>query len=318
MILELGGCCSHWTVLYDVKPRTMLLLDSGYLRTLTRSHCTLGPSKTHYRLKLPAAIAISRVRPTYMLIEIDRSIGEFDRALIGSAIDFRGAFRSRAGGFGFAALPAAMVSTIATAIASMIATAATATAAKMGVMAFVASRRQPMRRADNQCENAPISVKVPMYTETTPDCFSNGQSFSRSFLPVSTLLAALVEVAIATTLKLEHAEQIVDGWAICRNIGISLHRERIGEVIPAPPGDRGQMPVSLDEFPGSRRGRSNNAPHGRLLNKAIRQSVECAFRPRRNRVPEYTPNRNSRGACSLYFSMCRHGLCCNGSKDPRG
>jgi hypothetical protein len=64
VILELGGCCSHWTVLYDVKPRTMLLLDSGYLRTLTRSHCTLGPSKTHYRLKLPAAIAISRVRPT--------------------------------------------------------------------------------------------------------------------------------------------------------------------------------------------------------------------------------------------------------------
>jgi hypothetical protein len=51
VILELGGCCSHWTVLYDVKPRTMLLLDSGYLRTLTRSHCTLGPSKTHYRLK---------------------------------------------------------------------------------------------------------------------------------------------------------------------------------------------------------------------------------------------------------------------------
>ena len=64
VILLLGGCCSHWTVVYDVKPRTMLLLDSGYLRTLTRSHCTLGPSKTHYRLKLPAAIAISRVRPT--------------------------------------------------------------------------------------------------------------------------------------------------------------------------------------------------------------------------------------------------------------
>ena len=34
-----------------------------------------------------------------MLIEIDRSIREFDRALIGLAIDFRGSFRSRAGGF---------------------------------------------------------------------------------------------------------------------------------------------------------------------------------------------------------------------------
>ena len=62
VILLLGGCCSHWTVVYDVKPRTMLLLDSGYLRTLTRSHCTLGPSKTHYRLKLPAAIAITDIR----------------------------------------------------------------------------------------------------------------------------------------------------------------------------------------------------------------------------------------------------------------
>ena len=67
VILELGGCCSHWTVLYDVKPRTMLLLDS-------RSHCTLGPSKTHYRLKLPAAIAISRVRPPHA--DRDRSVHE--------------------------------------------------------------------------------------------------------------------------------------------------------------------------------------------------------------------------------------------------
>ena len=64
VILELGGCCSHWTVLYDVKPQTMLLLDSDGQCHLKKSHCTLGPSKTHYRLKLPAAIAISRVRPT--------------------------------------------------------------------------------------------------------------------------------------------------------------------------------------------------------------------------------------------------------------
>jgi len=63
VILELGGCCSHWTVLYDVKPQTMLLLDSDGQRHLKKSHCTLGPSKTHYHLKLPAAIAISRVGP---------------------------------------------------------------------------------------------------------------------------------------------------------------------------------------------------------------------------------------------------------------
>jgi len=34
-----------------------------------------------------------------MLIEIDRSMSEFDRALTGLAIDFRSSFRSRAGGF---------------------------------------------------------------------------------------------------------------------------------------------------------------------------------------------------------------------------
>jgi hypothetical protein len=61
VIFELGGRCSHWTVVYDVKPKTMLLLDSGDRRNLKRSHCTLRPSKTRYQLKLPATIAISRV-----------------------------------------------------------------------------------------------------------------------------------------------------------------------------------------------------------------------------------------------------------------
>jgi hypothetical protein len=60
-----------------------------------------------------------------MLIAIDRSFGQFDRALISLATNFRGAFRSRAGGF-----KAPMVSTFAWAIASMIANAAMATAAK--------------------------------------------------------------------------------------------------------------------------------------------------------------------------------------------
>ena len=35
-----------------------------------------------------------------LLIKIDRSFGQFDRALIGLATSFRGAFRSRAGSFG--------------------------------------------------------------------------------------------------------------------------------------------------------------------------------------------------------------------------
>jgi hypothetical protein len=63
-----------------------------------------------------------------MLIAIDQSIGQFDRALIGLATNFRGAFRSRAGGF-----KAPMVSTFAWAIALMIANAAMATATQMGV-----------------------------------------------------------------------------------------------------------------------------------------------------------------------------------------
>ena len=76
-----------------------------------------------------------------LLIEIDRSIGRFDRALTGLAIDFRGAFRSRAGGFA-----AAMVSTYATAIALMIANAAMATAARWRTTAVV-SRCAPRKQA---------------------------------------------------------------------------------------------------------------------------------------------------------------------------
>ena len=64
-----------------------------------------------------------------MLIEIDRSMSEFDR--VGSAIDFRDSFSLRAGGFGSRGFAAAMVSTIATAIASMIGTTATAKAAQL-------------------------------------------------------------------------------------------------------------------------------------------------------------------------------------------
>ena len=79
-----------------------------------------------------------------MLIEIDRSMSEFDR--VGSAIDFRDSFSSRSRGFA-----AAMVSTIATAIASMIGTTATARAAQLRATAVAlragandAARRQSL------------------------------------------------------------------------------------------------------------------------------------------------------------------------------
>jgi len=78
-----------------------------------------------------------------MLIEIDRSMSEFER--VGLAIDFRSSFSARAGGFG----PPTR-SLFATAIASMIATFAIATAGRCRKTA-VASR----------CEPPPISVNMP-------------------------------------------------------------------------------------------------------------------------------------------------------------
>jgi hypothetical protein len=48
--------------------------------------------------------------------------------------------------------------------------------------------------------------------------------------------------------ELEHAEQIADRRAIDRNIGVPGGRNRIGEIVPASPGDRRQAPVPLDEF----------------------------------------------------------------------
>jgi hypothetical protein len=62
-ILLLEGRCSHWTVLYDINPRKIRLIDSSHRRELARSRCTLRPTKKLYLLKLSATIAISRARP---------------------------------------------------------------------------------------------------------------------------------------------------------------------------------------------------------------------------------------------------------------
>jgi len=79
-----------------------------------------------------------------LLIKIDRSISDFYRVLIGSAIDFRSSFSPRACGF---APPTP--SLFATAIASMIGTTATAKAAQLRATAVAlragandAARRQ--------------------------------------------------------------------------------------------------------------------------------------------------------------------------------
>ena len=60
MIIQLNGCCNHWTVLYDVRPKKIRLIDSGYRRKLKRKGCTLGKTKKRYQLKLSSAIALSR------------------------------------------------------------------------------------------------------------------------------------------------------------------------------------------------------------------------------------------------------------------
>ena len=60
LILPLGGCCNHWTLIYDVKPKKIRLIDSGHRRTLPRARCTLRPTTKRYRLDLQGAISLSR------------------------------------------------------------------------------------------------------------------------------------------------------------------------------------------------------------------------------------------------------------------
>ena len=90
-----------------------------------------------------------------MLIAIDRSFGQFDRALIGLATNFRGAFRSRAGGF-----KAPMVSTFAWAIALTIVGRCDGHGRPNGHVAFFAS-------GGGQCGMLTVSVKVLVCTNTT-------------------------------------------------------------------------------------------------------------------------------------------------------
>jgi hypothetical protein len=84
-----------------------------------------------------------------MLIEIDRSMSEFDRVC--SAIDFRDSFRSRAGSFGSRGFAGGDGFDNCNGIALTIASAATATAARWRTTAVVSrcvprlSSRRPGR-----------------------------------------------------------------------------------------------------------------------------------------------------------------------------
>jgi len=80
-----------------------------------------------------------------LLIKIDRSISDFYRVLIGSAIDFRSSFSPRACGF---APPTP--SLFATAIASMIGTTATAKAAQLRATAENPALSRQKRGVDSR------------------------------------------------------------------------------------------------------------------------------------------------------------------------
>src|SRR5579862_184263 len=75
-------------------------------------------------------------------------------------------------------------------------------------------------------------------------------SFALVAVPVS--VPAAVSVAIMSMpmsmSKLEHVEQIAEGRAVERHVGIVLLDSRIREVIPAPLSERFQLPIALDEF----------------------------------------------------------------------
>jgi hypothetical protein len=61
-IIQLGGRCDHWTVIFEMKPRTMLLLDSNRGRMLCISSCALRPTSKLYLLELSVIFAISRAQ----------------------------------------------------------------------------------------------------------------------------------------------------------------------------------------------------------------------------------------------------------------
>jgi hypothetical protein len=59
-VLSVSGRHEHWSVAYKVTPRTMRLLDSGDLRVLLRSRCTIAAAETGCRLNSHAVFIVRR------------------------------------------------------------------------------------------------------------------------------------------------------------------------------------------------------------------------------------------------------------------
>ncbi len=55
-------------------------------------------------------------------------------------------------------------------------------------------------------------------------------------------------IVVGAMVELEHVEKIAEGRAVERHIGILVLDNRVREIIPAPIGQRLQMPVPLDEL----------------------------------------------------------------------
>jgi hypothetical protein len=59
-IVTTEGRHDHWTVAYQVTPRTLRLLDSSRRRFLRQSHCTVVETKTKYHLLADEIILLRR------------------------------------------------------------------------------------------------------------------------------------------------------------------------------------------------------------------------------------------------------------------
>jgi len=79
-----------------------------------------------------------------------------------------------------------------------------------------------------------------------------GPSYAVSFLlvalPVTVPAAVSVTIMTMSMSELEHVEQIAEGWAIERHVGIIWVRNRIREIIAAPRRQGLQVPIALDEL----------------------------------------------------------------------
>src|ERR1700756_2862205 len=60
--------------------------------------------------------------------------------------------------------------------------------------------------------------------------------------------AALVTGVFGSVAESEHVEQIADRRTVHRHVGIVLIGAGVWQIVAAAPGERGEVPVALDEF----------------------------------------------------------------------